>query len=161
MGQEDLTREWNGLIPDVVPKTDGRGSFIFGCINVIPCFCTVTVCPRTEVLWVLTLPLEQWTVTNAALMSYKDDSGNNNDDDDDDSNTDIIIATNGKSLQRCCTYPFLMWYTTVIFLWFSALDGRFMTPFSCTNFCLQPLSLAVHRTCWLHHLAFVAVSFLL
>jgi len=44
---------------------------------------------------------------------------------------------------------------------FSALDGRFMTPFSSTNFCLQPLCLTLHRTCWLHHLAFVAVSFLL
>ena len=49
-----------------------------------------------------------------------------------------------------------------LFSLFSFLpDGRFMTPFSSTNFCLQPLSLTLHRTCWLHHLSFVAVSFLL
>ena len=30
---------------------------------------------------------------------------------------------------------------------FSALDGRFMTRVSSTNFCLQPLSLTLHRTC--------------
>ena len=34
-----------------------------------------------------------------------------------------------------------------LFLRFSALDGRFMTPFSSTNFCRQPLSLTLHRTC--------------
>ena len=49
----------------------------------------------------------------------------------------------------------------LLLLRFSGLDGRFMTLFSSTNFCLQPLSLTLHRTCWLHHLAFVAVSFLL
>jgi len=31
-----------------------------------------------------------------------------------------------------------------------------MTPFSSTNFCLQPLSLTLHRTCSLHHLAFIS-----
>jgi len=32
---------------------------------------------------------------------------------------------------------------------------KILTPFSSTSFCLQPLSLNLHRTCWLRRLAFV------